>query len=320
MCRDKLDWDDPLPESLEFCWNCWLSELASLDQIQIPRNYLPPVFGAIKSVELHHYSDASTVGYGQVSYLRFEDTDGNFHSTLVMAKGRITPIRLVTVPRLELCAAVLSVKVARFLESELDYESMRHFFWTDSQIVLAYLRNVSKRFHVFVANRVQQILQFSKADQWGFVPSKDNPADHASRGLDVKDLVASNWYGGPASLLSPHDTCDIEFFEIPADDVEVKSCGATDATEVTFTSFEDRVKRFSSKSSLFKGVALMVRKCAERKGNHLSKLESLRVAEKKLTLCIQRESFSRPSASLRNSLGQLNCFKDNDGILRVGVD
>ncbi|XP_070183281.1 uncharacterized protein, partial [Littorina saxatilis] len=316
LCRQELGWDDPLPPSLQERWEEWLKDLSRLGCVKVPRNYLPTDFGTVKNVELHHFSDASTAGYGQCSYLRFENHLGNIHSTLVVAKARVAPLRHVTVPRLELTAAVLSVKMARFLQEELDFESIEHFFWTDSMIVLAYLKNESKRFHVFVANRVQQIRQFSQASQWNHVTTKENPADYASRGLSVSDLMTSEWFHGPAFLSQSLPESD-DFFEIPDDDVEVKVCKATTSKEVSVQSFEQIAQRFSSKTSLIRAMAVLVRKCNAIKGHQSSPLEVLEVTEKKFIVCLQKEHFERPTPSLRNQLQALNAHKDTDGILRV---
>jgi hypothetical protein len=318
MCRDGLDWDDPLPTPLQERWDLWLTDFANLDQVQIPRNFLPSDFGPVSSVQLHHFSDASTVGYGQCSYLRFESPLGKIHTSLVVAKARVTPLRHVTVPRLELTAAVLSVKMARFLQNELDYDNIEHCFWTDSEIVLAYLNNQSKRFHVFVANRVQQILQFSKDSQWRHVKTEENPADHASRGLKVKELTTTRWFQGPSFLLESLPYPEMEYLEIPEDDEEVKVCRATAAFEETGSSFEQRIQRFSTKLSLVRGVAVIIRRCSAKRGGVVTKLESYEIAEKRITTCLQKEYFERPSLALRKQLQELNAFRDVDGLWRVG--
>ncbi|GFR92538.1 Gag-pol fusion polyprotein [Elysia marginata] len=228
-----------------------------------------------------------------------------------MAKSRVTPLRPVTIPRQ---AAVLSVKVAELLQEELNFSI---FFWTDSQIVLAYLHNQAKRFNVYVANRVQQILQFSRANHWRHVKSEENPADDASRGLRLNN-VPSRWFQGPDFLLQPRIPAQSEVIEIADDDVEIKFCKATSASKLTFSTFEERIRRFSSKSSLMKGVAAILRCCAKKKGRSMTRLESFLTAESRLISCIQREHFSDPSPSLRNSLKQLNCYTDENGLLRVG--
>lgn len=125
--------------------------------MKIHRCYKPDNFGEPKSVELHNFSDASVIGYGQCSYLRMVNDRDEVHCSLVMAKTRVTPLKPVTVPRLELTAAVVSTKISTFLQKELRYDNIPEVFWTDSKVVLGYISNDTRRFHTFVTNRVQVI-------------------------------------------------------------------------------------------------------------------------------------------------------------------
>lgn len=118
----------------------------------------------------------------------------------MIAKSRVAPQKIVTIPRLELTAAVLSVKMSQFLREELDIEIAEEHFWTDSKVVLGYINNEAQRFHVFVANRVQAIKNATSPKQWHYVSSEDNPADHASRGLSANGIVSSIWLRGPLFL------------------------------------------------------------------------------------------------------------------------
>ena len=115
LCREKSDWDDPVPESLRHKWERWRSSLQHLEKLKIQRCYKPPTFGNVTSVQLHHFSDASDHGYGQCSYLRLTDDTGQVHCSFVMGKARVTPLKPVTIPRLELTAALLSVRVSASL-------------------------------------------------------------------------------------------------------------------------------------------------------------------------------------------------------------
>ena len=115
LCRDGLGWDDPVPETLLMRWNEWMSELETLSTLKIRRCYSPRDFGTLQQVELHHFSDASTHGYGQCSYLRLIDDQNRVCCRLVMSKARVTPSKPVTVPRLELTAALISVQISSFL-------------------------------------------------------------------------------------------------------------------------------------------------------------------------------------------------------------
>lgn len=150
ICQRGFDWDDPLPAELRLRWEGWLHDLQNLKLIQIPRCFKPANFGEAQSVELHHFSDVSSQGYGQCSYIRFVG-EHKVHCTLVMGKARVAPTKIVTIPRLELTAAVTK------LERELELKVDREYFWTDSKVILGYINNEVKRFHVFVANCVQRI-------------------------------------------------------------------------------------------------------------------------------------------------------------------
>lgn len=106
MCRRGTDWDDPLHDELQPKWEKWRRDLAKLDNITIPCTYSSVGFGEVLKTELHHSSDASLKDYGQCSYLRFQNEDGDAHCTPVVGKSRISPLKVITVPRLDLTAAV----------------------------------------------------------------------------------------------------------------------------------------------------------------------------------------------------------------------
>ena len=134
--------------------------------ISIPRCFIETGFGIFFRRELHYFSDASINGYGQCTYLRQINEEGRVHCCLVIGKSRVTPLRMITVHA--------------------------EYFWTDSSIVLSYINNDAKRFNVFVANRVQQIKDYTTSSQWRYVKSEDNIADCASRGVNIKELQKSN--------------------------------------------------------------------------------------------------------------------------------
>ena len=182
MCREKADWDTPLSADLRQRWERWREDLLLIDKLQIPRCVKPDGFGEVVTVELHHFSGASTTGYGQCSYLRLVDSEQRVHCSLIMGKSRVVPLKHVTIPRLELVAALVSVKISSLLQRELEYESVTNWFWSDSKILLGYIANDSHRFHTFVANRVQQIREHTEPSQWRYVSTKENIADLASRG------------------------------------------------------------------------------------------------------------------------------------------
>ena len=279
MCQDKLDWDQSLPDALRPEWDKWRQELVKLDKLRIQRCFHPPDAGRIKVVEVHHFSDASLSGYGQCSYLRLGDENGKFYSSLAMAKSRVTPLKPTTVPRLELQAATLSVKIAEVLDRELKYENMQHHFWTDSKVVLGYIKNQTKRFHMYVANRVQQIHTKSKPDQWHYINTRDNPADHASRGLTTGELISSNWFCGPKFLSETEINSEEVEIKVSSEDPEVKSAIVHSVQCKERSTFEDRIARFSNYSKLITAVTVIVRCMLERK-QKVSTLEARSFAER----------------------------------------
>ena len=105
---------------------------------------------------LHHFADASQIAYGVVSYLRVEEED-RVSTTLLMAKSRLARLKEMTIPRLELSAATLATRQDELIQKEVDIDLESSHLWTDSTIVLQYIRNDDRRFHVFVANRVAEI-------------------------------------------------------------------------------------------------------------------------------------------------------------------
>ena len=111
LCRDGVDWDDKVPEDIRPRWERWRSELPALEKLKVPRCHKPNEFKEIKTVELHHFSDASQNGYGQCSYLRLTDSKDRIHCLLAMSKSLIAPLKPVTIPKLELTAAVVASKI-----------------------------------------------------------------------------------------------------------------------------------------------------------------------------------------------------------------
>ncbi|CAC5381678.1 unnamed protein product [Mytilus coruscus] len=183
-------------------WEKWKQDLLAIESLKIKRCFKPADFGEVKFIELHHFSDASSNGYGQCSYIRLANSKQQVHCTLVIGKSRVVPLKPITIPRLERTAAVISVKISSILRHELEYsdKDVIEYFWTDSNVVLGYIANDSRRFHLFVANRVQQIRDNTVPSQRNYVSSAENPADITSRGATPITLSESKWFTGPDFL------------------------------------------------------------------------------------------------------------------------
>ena len=148
---------------------------------------------------MHVFGDASITGYGACAYFRVQYSDGFVQCLFVLEKSRVSPLRTVTVPRLELTAAVIAVKLAHAVRREIEFAIHRVMFWTDARVILHYIYNVSSRYKSFVANRLELIHTMSSPQQWNYVPSNLNAADIASRGLcpSKVDLADMSFNGPP---------------------------------------------------------------------------------------------------------------------------
>ncbi|KAJ8358380.1 hypothetical protein AAFF_G00011560 [Aldrovandia affinis] len=259
MCRDKLSWDDALPDDLRPLWEFWLQDLQNLAGVKIKRCYIPSSF-EVQRYELHHFSDASVSGYGECSYLRAVSASNEVHCSLVMGKSRVAPTKVTTIPRLELSAAVVAVRTSDMLKKELEVDCLREFFWTDSKVVLGYINNEARRFHVYVANRVERIKQSTESAQWMYVASGENPADHASRGLTAEQLVASNWFTGPDLLWQKElPSGVVKVGEIASSDPELKKAQVHDTQAKEVRSLLDHLHKFSDWSRMVKAIARLKR-------------------------------------------------------------
>ena len=162
LCREeRLSWDDELPDTYRMRWEKWRNELPLLERLTVPRCVEPTEIGEVTSRQIHVFSDASTVGYGSVAHQRLCDNDGRIHCSFLMGKARLAPIKAVSISRLELTAATVSVRLGEILKKELDDKPETEQYHSDSVTVLRYIANDQKRFQVYVANRVQLIRNLS---------------------------------------------------------------------------------------------------------------------------------------------------------------
>ena len=213
----NLDWDASLSCDVAVMWLAWRRNVQRLQDLRIQQLILPcfPV-----STQLYHFADASNSGYGCVTHLRAIDQHGIVTSTLLYSRPRVAQH---TIPRLELCAAALTIQVDATLTREIsaDMDIQSSVYWTDGMIVLAYLQVDSKHYHTFVGNRVARIRSHSEASQWRHVPSEQNPTDLAS---SVSHLASSEWFYGPKSLTqqeSEWSSCE-KLVPVLESDIEVK--------------------------------------------------------------------------------------------------
>ncbi|XP_031422633.2 uncharacterized protein LOC116220330 [Clupea harengus] len=226
LCRQNFGWDVTIPHTLSEQWTNWNSKLSLLEGFEVPRCFKPHHFGESVHSQIHHFSDASELGYGTASYLRMTNAKGKVHIAFLMGKARVAPLKRQTIPRLELAAAALSVKVDRMLKAELPSTRDKSVFWSDSTAVLKYISNDHTRFHTYVANRTSRIREATQVSQWRYINTKRNPADDCSRGVSAESFMRNpRWIRGPEFLWSSEEDWPnepIDRSQLCTDDPEVR--------------------------------------------------------------------------------------------------
>lgn len=189
-----------------------MADLPKLSQFSVDHCVKPAGLDFISSSQLHHFSDTSETGFRSVSYLRLVNCQGAVHCSFLCAKSRVLPLKTIAIPRLELSAAAISVKQDKVLKRELEIPtSSESVFWTDSTAVLRYMKNKTRCFHTFVANRVALIRDGSEPHQWNHVSGDMNPSDDASRGLTADIFLGQgHWLMGPEYLWKPEHVANAD--------------------------------------------------------------------------------------------------------------
>jgi len=342
LCRMKVGWDDDIPQQQQKEWESWTSDLEKLDRLEVDRCLKPETITHPDKVQLHHFADASNKGYGVVTYIRYVEEEA-IHCAFMMAKARVCPLKKITIPRLELTAARVAVRVDVQLHRELKEsmtEDIESHFWTDSQTVLKYINSETSRFHTFVANRVGEIREMSHPSQWHYVPTDDNPADDCSRGLTMNKLLkTTRWFHGPDFLWKEESQWPQVVIpdSLDSGDPEVKTKTLVAAVQIGehHDPVNELISYFSDWTRLKRAVAWWLRlkkilqnrsKKQEKHENmkHLS-VEELQKAEEAIVAVAQQEAFAEEITALERhkEISHNSVILNLDpiltnGILRVG--
>ncbi|KRZ07030.1 hypothetical protein T11_11806 [Trichinella zimbabwensis] len=337
LWRKGIDWDTPLPQNMLKDWRDWIAEIPSISEIRLPRCWLPAGTDCIKEVELHGYGDASEMAYGSAVYLRATTVSGETVVKLVMSKTRIAPVKRITLPRLELMAALITARLISFVKTSLEMKFNKVVCWTDSQIALRWIQGDSYRWKPFVGNRVESILELTDAQWWRHCPTADNPADILTRGCRMKDLVSNNlWWHGAHWLTKCEDAWPTAKLELVIDrnpefQAEVRKSARELHTQTKAEPVLDPQK-YSSLTKLFNVTAYVFRfitNCKavpeERMTTPLD-VREIDQTEKFWLKALQNEEFPEELESLKQEkklpkssrLWPLNPYVDDNGILRVG--
>ncbi|XP_070068053.1 uncharacterized protein [Drosophila takahashii] len=183
-----LQWDESVPENIHTAWSKCLESFQTVSILSIPRYCLQH---KMRSLQLHGFCDTSIRAYGCCVYLRSETSTGDVAVQLLTGKSRVAPVKKKSLPKLELCGAHLLGQLYAKLKPLLADRKFSVYFWTDSQIVLHWLKQHSVTLSAFVGNRISEIQEWTADGQWKFVPGESNPADIVSREAATTELAAS---------------------------------------------------------------------------------------------------------------------------------
>jgi hypothetical protein len=311
-------------------WHRLQHELPIVNCIQIDRLIISKE--ELDRIELRGFSYASEVVYGACIYLRSIDVERKITTRLICSKSRVAPLKRPSLPRSELCATMLLADMYQASLKALKLSFNNTKFWTDSMIVLAWLRSPAVRWKTFVANRVSHIQETTNIEDWNHVNSKDNPADLVSRGVEanlLRDL--SLWWNGPNWLQQAEPSWP-KGEEITDVSEERKRVNPTPIVSLlTQSSQEEVFTKFSSWTKLQRVAAYCLRfihNCCHKTARFHGTLSQAELNEVTL-LCVkqaQNEHFKKEKADLtekgslsrKSSLLSLNPFLDGNQLLRVG--
>lgn len=328
-----VEWDSCIPESLALEFERWLHGLCELQSWRIFRCCTTFLWtSVVTQCDLHIFCDASEKAYGFCAYLRTWQGK-QISVSLIHSRARIAPVKKVTLPRLELLAALLGAKIVNFLRESLELPpDVQYKCYTDSQIVLCWIQSNADKWKAFVSNRVRDIQSLTDPVCWSHCPGLENPADLVTRGLHASDLMANElWLEGPIWLKDDGVTaCE------PTDEVEIETLLLQEVEpSVLLTGNESEsfipVRRWSSFTKAVRVVGWILRFCkrtrCERVVEPMPHIcpEEFHQAEIVLLLLVQKEQFLEEIKHLRNGkyipksspLFKLHPFMDDHGLLRV---
>ena len=319
----------PLKADLSTEWHIIAANITDATMFLFPRKYTastPPSENAVTN--LHVFADASLKAYGAVAYLQQDQQP----ASLVISKSRAAPLKQITLPKLELMAAVLAARLSDFVRTSLNIDCTL-YLWSDSQIVLHWIAS-QKKLKPFVDHRVREIRLVSSC--WQYCPSADNPADLLTRGISAQQLASATIWQQSPSWLRLHDqwpTWDpssealLTQLQEELDDQPIDQVSAHSA-HITPTGISQvmDIAKYSSLQRLLAVTAYVL--CFTQHPNntvgHLTPSE-LTMAKLKWVQAIQHEVFSEEITNLqsrsRNRLPlvrQLRLFLDDHELLRCG--
>lgn len=334
--KEKVNWDDDLPDHILKVWRLFCYKLPILNSISVPRLMVDP---ERCTLEIHGFADASTKAFGCVVYARCILPNNKYTVHFICAKSRVAPIKTVTLARLELCAAHMLAQLINNVAKILSVQMSNVFCWSDAMITLSWIKADPSRWQVFVANRVSQIQDLTFKTNWNYVKTDENPADAVSRGSMPQDLVDNDlWFQGPQWLIEGRECWSKQpLFSAHETKCEEKSThvALTVAQEVPISYLPSIFQRFSKWWRLVRTFSYVFRfinniRYRNKKLCGPLTVKELNNASSKIVMYVQKEYFHKEFKMLSatvdsdhcsftvNQIKYLNIFIDENGCLRVG--
>ena len=302
LWREKLSWDEAVSNCIFVKWSKLIGDINEIQGIKFDRN-----LDVGESIDLYVFCDASTVAYGAVCYIKT-----NSGIKYVMCKSRVAPIKIITLPQLELTSASIAARLAKYLIDIFGSicKIANVVMFSDSQIALSWIVNQNSN-KSYVTQRVESIHKLVPKASWHYVKSADNPADYLTRGLTSREFLKCDaWLTGPTWL--PNFDCSVKQVNVSLCHTDVFECSTyNNDTVVTKSDFLDvYIERFSSFNRLIRVTAFIYRFFNAlkfpnvRKHNLILNSSELIFAENKLIYNVQLMHFDDIFVYISNNVSQ----------------
>ncbi|XP_053685875.1 uncharacterized protein LOC128735413 [Sabethes cyaneus] len=290
-----VEWDQEIPHDINEHWRLWADSLQQLDQLRIPRCYFRSS-NDLTRLQIHLFVDASETAYAAVVFFRLE-TDRGIEVALVGAKTKVAPLKTLSIPRLELKAAVLGIRLMETVQKYHSYTVNQRYCWSDASTVLAWVRSTDhRRYHKFVAVRIGEILSSTQQSEWRWVPSALNVADQATKWNNNPQVTSSDpWLRGPDFLYESEDRWPKQRTVTPTEEElrPIHLHAAHFAPNMVFARFDQWTKMHRVAAYVLRGIDNFRRRRTNDKVElgHLTS-DELRRAEEALLKTAQSECFA----------------------------
>lgn len=319
--KENVEWDQSVPSVIAQRWQEFSSNLSQINEISIQRSIHQSVSTVRGSI--HVFCDSSTVAYGVVAYMVTSHESTHISSKIIVAKSRIAPVRTITIPKLELCAALMGANLLHKIRQALPFHE--YYMWTDSTIVLGQIRSNKTKLDSFTMHRLSEIHRLTDVARWQHVPGIFNPADIVSRGAYPSDLKNSTlWWKGPDFLLQGTAAWPIDPYSYMVEAfIVAKKIDNPDPHPI-----EHILKSTNNFTKMKRILAYVLRFRSTNSCHGYLTIEELHEAEFRLISFAQSRYLPKVKIALRDgSLGKskqfagirhLSPFLDSKGLIRVG--